>query len=378
MIFMKFNFLKRALMHIFASQYIIRGLWNLGPQRGLMGYKIWKLIDSRFLENFSEAKQHLICDIDKTYLETPFDSLVKFAQIPFEKARHKITVSGAKEVLQSYRYAESERPLHFISASPPQLRKVLSEKITWDGLTWSSDTFKNQTYNLLQGRFSQVKNQVAYKSAALLNLLIHMKSGSHLHMIGDNAESDPVIYLGSKLFLEGRLSRLSYYEYLRIFSVPRLEALQMLRHIKLTGLSVKTILIRQLDGKEFPEQAPLTDPILYFTNFFEMALYLMEKRLIPLEHLSKLSHVFHTYYGVSTAQMMHYLNDFSSSSDDVSVHELTKVAMSQLHSKDLFSIDKKSRGLLRDRELTEFSALKEDEILKLAKEWKKKLRKEKY
>src|SRR4051812_43163089 len=71
---------------------------------GRLSYKIWKLIDSRFLEDFSKANEHLICDIDKTYLETTLDSLVKLAKIPFEKAREKITVSGAKELLQAYRH----------------------------------------------------------------------------------------------------------------------------------------------------------------------------------------------------------------------------------------------------------------------------------
>jgi hypothetical protein len=346
-----------------------------------VSYKIWKVIDSRFLEDVSQAKEHLICDIDKTYLETPFESLIKFAQIPFEKARAKITVSGAKEVLQAYRNSASSeagvhKPLHFVSASPPQLRKVLSEKFRWDGLTWSSDTYKDQTYNLLKGRFSQFKHQVAYKSAAILNLLLHYKSGSHLHMIGDNAESDPVIYLGMKLFIEGRLSRKAYVQYLRIFDVPRLESLQLLRHTKIAPMQVSSVLIRCLDNSKYPTQEPLTDPILYFHNFFETALYFLTKGSIDLRYLSSLSRTFHSYYGISTPQMLRYLELFSTASPSPEVQTECKKIIETLNSEDMFPKQVKSL-YLKEKNLEAYHKLTEEEILTLAMEWKEKIRKRK-
>lgn len=337
-------------------------------------YKIWKLIDSRFLEDFSHASEHLICDIDKTYLETAFDSLSKLAQIPFEKAREKITVSGAKELLQAYRKTEGElpRPIHFVSASPPQLRRVLSDKFRWDGLSWSSDTFKNQRYNLMQGRFSQVRNQVAYKSAAILNLLIHSQQKSKFHAIGDSAEADPVIYLGIKLFAEGRLSRMGYLQYLRIFGVPRLESLQLLRHSKIPHMSMESILIRRLAQSRYPELAPLTDPLIYFDNFFETALYFFQEKILPLKRLASLTKAFHKYYGISTTDVQTYLELLAASSDSAEFKQLTSTLLEDLNAKDLLLRERRTLNLLKKKNLDAFSALSETEILQLAKEWKKK------
>lgn len=336
-----------------------------------MSFKFWKLVDSRILEDFSKAQEHLICDIDKTYLETSFDSMLKLAQIPFEKARAKITVSGAKDLLQAYRQSETQsRPLHFVSASPPQLRSVISEKLRWDGLTWSSDTFKNQAYNLRKGRFNQFRRQVAYKTAAILNLLTHAKKQSRIHMIGDNAESDSIIYLGCKLFTENRLSRMGFLNYLRIFGVTRLESLQLLRHCKSPDVNVASILIRRLDGKISPSLSPLTDPILYFDNFYEAALYLFQEHVLDIHHLSKVSHVFHKYYGISTSDILHYLNAYSSACKTEEEKTSAQNVLREIDSTDAFLETHKDLKLIESKNLDAFYALTEDDILNLAKEWK--------
>ncbi len=342
-----------------------------------MSFKIWKLIESRFLEDFSQADEHLICDIDKTYLETAFESFVQMAQIPFEKAREKVTVLGAKELLQAYRHrllGTRARPLHFVSASPPQLRKVLSEKLHQDGLTWSSDTFKNQGYNLRQGRLSQLKNQVAFKSTAILNILLHSNAQSHFLMLGDNAESDPMIYLGIKLFVENRLSRMGYLQYLRIFGVPRLESLQLLRYIKAPRAHVDAILIRKLAHSKFTEMKPLTDPILYFDNFFEPALYFFQEKILDTEYLNEFCKIFHSYYGINTPQMKEYLNLFSQTSNSHDLLKIIERVREELPT-DVFNEEIKSVHLIEKKNLDAFDALKEEDILKLAKEWKKTLRK---
>ena len=98
-----------------------------------------KLIDHRAREPFPDQAglAHVVCDIDKTYLETEFESLTRVASIAFESATDKITVTGATDVLLAVRWGAMEaplsddwpRPLHFVSSSPPQLRAVLEEKL---------------------------------------------------------------------------------------------------------------------------------------------------------------------------------------------------------------------------------------------------------
>lgn len=71
-------------------------------------YELKALVSSRMLEPFTQfdAATHVICDLDKTYLETEFESWIKMAKIPFESPHDKITVPGASEVLEMVRWGE--------------------------------------------------------------------------------------------------------------------------------------------------------------------------------------------------------------------------------------------------------------------------------
>src|SRR4051812_23103393 len=91
-------------------------------------YDFTKLIDLRQLDlqdGGDKATFQVICDIDKTYLETNFESVLQMVRIAFEDASQKVTVRGASEVLLAARWGlgtldktDYPRPLHFVSASP--------------------------------------------------------------------------------------------------------------------------------------------------------------------------------------------------------------------------------------------------------------------
>lgn len=334
-----------------------------------MSYQVWKLLNFRALENFSASKEHLVCDIDKTYLETPFESLLKLAQVPFEGAHEKITVSGAKEFLQAYRKSHerdsSPKTLHFVSASPPSLRSVIGDKFRRDGLSWSSDTYKNQKYNLKHGRFRDLRKQVAYKTAALLNLFKECSEGSRFHMIGDNAESDPFIYLGAKLFAERRIGKLAYAEYLQSFGVGRLESFQILRHTQIPKINVSSILIRNLKSKLFPTCSPLSDPILYFDNFFEASLFYFQEDVFKIEDFPQLTKFFHNYYGLQTGELLSSLKEFYKRKNSPYVERV----LNSLEEEREWNQERKTVKLLKQKDLTRFEKLSEEEILYLAKKW---------
>ncbi len=338
-----------------------------------MSFDIWKLVDSRSLEDFSQASDQLICDIDKTYLETAFESLSKLAKIPFEKFREKITVSGAKEVLQAFRQGDGtqKRPVHFVSSSPPQLRQVLSDKLRWDNLSWSTDTLKNQSYYLSQGRFRQVRNQVAYKSAAILRLASQVVGTSRFHMIGDTAEADAAIYLGIKLFAEKRLTRMGYLEYLNLLGVPRLEALLILRKMKAPNIQVGSILVRSLPGYTLKLLSPLTDPILQFSNYFEASLYFLQNGLIDASHLPQLTRAFHRYHGMSGLEISRYLELLINVCESDILKTKALSVQESLIQPDMF-IQEKAAQLLTPPSLDAFDALTEKEILGLAAKWRSK------
>ncbi|MBI2601830.1 MAG: hypothetical protein HYW48_02135 [Deltaproteobacteria bacterium] len=266
-------------------------------------YDLWKLVDCRILETWDSKREHLICDIDKTYLETNFESLLKLAKIPFEKAHEKITVTGAREFLQAFRQysfdaPHAERPIHFVSSSPPQLRRVLSRKLRMDGLLWSSDTFKDQVYNIRKGRFHLLKSQMAYKSAAILNVLNLSRPETVFHMIGDNAESDAFIYLGVKLFVEKRLTRMAYLKYLDILKVDKKLSLQLLRHLKLGPFRIGLIMIRKLPSYDFPLHPPLTDPVVPFDSYWQAFKLFHENKIVSSSFLEPMTYLFCQNYGM--------------------------------------------------------------------------------
>jgi hypothetical protein len=274
-------------------------------------YDLRKLIDQRILgKPAAGANRHLVCDIDKTYLETEFESLVKMAKIPFEGARDKVTVRGASDVLRAFRWgadasvaegtAAYPQHLHFVSSSPPQLRRVLEQKLALDGLDWTSDTFKDQVYNLRKGRFDQLKQQAAYKSAAILRLLQACAPGSEVAFVGDNAESDPYIYLGLKLLAEGFLDASSYRRYLKCSGIEdRLaDTVSQMAETKL-AVKVRGIFIRLLPSGTLRGLDPLTNPVLFFNSFLEVGLYLAGMEFIEVAAIWPMVRDFHNRLGMS-------------------------------------------------------------------------------
>lgn len=234
----------------------------------LESYDVQRLVASRKLDTAiaRDPKRHILCDIDKTYLETEFDSLLGMARTALESAEDKVTVDGATWVLRALRWGggtledldERQRkglpaPLHFVSSSPPQLRSVLEEKLARDGLDWTSDTFKNQLYNLRKGHLSLLRRHVAYKSAAIFRIAASLPEDSDPNwvMIGDSAETDPWIYLAWSLWNEGVLEDADYDAVLPSAGVHP----DLARDVRTPGERVQRqgrtslILIRQLPGE---------------------------------------------------------------------------------------------------------------------------------
>ena len=295
-------------------------LWRTLKKPAGGPYRLSRLVDSRRLEAGGRGGAHVVCDIDKTYLETEFESVLRMARIAFEGPGDKVTVTGASEVLLLARWGDPDAPLpqdaagtvpralHFVSSSPPQLRAVLEEKLTMDGLDWSSDTFKNQAYNIRMGRMDLLRQHVAYKSQAILNLVAEAGPGSQFLMIGDNAESDAYIYTGLKLLLEGRLGSAGYQAYLETAGVEPDVAREVTKEYQAAragehGVRVAAVLLRDVPGYTFVTEPPLTDAVQTFDNFFEAALLLMAHGLIPAACLWALTRSFHNHHGMTRRQL---------------------------------------------------------------------------
>jgi len=294
--------------------------WS-GRLLGNKDYQLSRLVDNRIISTvpFENDGIHIICDIDKTYLETNFESLTKLARIAFEDAKDKVTVHGANEVLNAARWgAETPldefikpRGLHFVSSSPPQLRAVLEEKLMLDDVEWTSDTFKNQAYNLRKGRMGLLRHHVGYKSLAILNLVLNAKPNSSFYMIGDNAESDAFIYFGVKCLLEKKFTAEEYISYLQFSGVDE-SSLQAIRlRIKSVPQSkVAGIFIRKVKGYQLPEAPSVTKVFYQFEDFFEVAMILVLHGVIPPNALWQLVRSFHNKFRFKLNRMAFIMQNF--------------------------------------------------------------------
>jgi hypothetical protein len=151
----------------------------------------------------------VISDIDKTYLATQIDSIGGLLRTAFETPESKDNVPGFSIILRALRRGGSEAPtntpLFFVSASPPQMRAALLSKMQIDGVEHDGIIFKDQLEYVRSGEFKKLREQIGYKTAALLSLWIKVPQRSKLVLFGDDSESDPIIYSLFEEILSGRL-----------------------------------------------------------------------------------------------------------------------------------------------------------------------------
>lgn len=138
-----------------------------------------------------------IWDVDKTYLDTRFSQARHLIRIPFELAIDKRAIPGTVRLLHGLREGpggREHRPLFFVTASPPQLRRAIEAKMLLDGIEYDGITYKDQFKVIAGGAFDQVREQVAFKLSALLLLYRDMPPGARIFLFGDDAERDAFIY----------------------------------------------------------------------------------------------------------------------------------------------------------------------------------------
>ena len=282
-------------------------------------YDYRKLINTRMLDNHGKSKQHIVCDIDKTYLETKSENAIQVLKIAFEDANAKITVKGASLFLLTLRWSNpwqitdkknfQPRSLHFVSASPPQLRNTLEEKLIKDGLDWSSDSFKNQAYNIRKAKLGLLRHHVAYKTVTIFNLMENTKKDDgEFFLIGDSAEYDAFIYLFLGLYLEDKISVDTYCQILRFIGVKNEVAEELKeRLIVKPKAKVSGILIRRVPGMPLTIRQPITSPIAMYDDYFEASLIALKWGLIDLNSFRTMTLKFHNEQGFPRSTLVAHL-----------------------------------------------------------------------
>lgn len=281
-------------------------------------YRLDELISTEVLIHEPFSAIQIICDIDKTYIETRFETPMAMLKIAFENAEEKQTVTGAPIALLAGRWGnfysdhslQQPHSLHFVSASPPQLRKVIRSKLAMDGLDWTSDSFKNQAYNIKTRKLRFLKQHAAYKTATILKQMSQAPARSQFILIGDNAELDAFIYLGVKLFVEQKLSLSAYRDYLSLGGVNDevLPTLEPYLQLQREEISVAGILIRKAPRYELVEAPPLTELVLPFDHFFEVILHFHAWNMVEPDMIWPISRQLHNEYGYSREDIVSALS----------------------------------------------------------------------
>jgi hypothetical protein len=144
-------------------------------------------------------------DLDKTYLQTEFDTFRQMVRTALQKASEKVAVPGAAALIRELR-SQGDTRLCIISGSPTQMRAVLEEKLKLDRVEWDELVLKDNVRNLLRGRFRALRGQVGYKLPALLESRVSAPPEAEEVLFGDDAEADAFVYSLYADLLAGRVT----------------------------------------------------------------------------------------------------------------------------------------------------------------------------
>jgi hypothetical protein len=226
------------------------------------------------------------------------------------------------------------------------------------------------------GRMDLLRQHVAYKSLAILNLLAGAGPGAEFVLIGDNAEQDAYIYSGIKLLADGQLSPTGYRLYLEHAGVEHDVAADLAQGLPLkNGAKVVAVLIRNVPGYRLPESAPLSGVVQQFDNFYQAALLLMQIGILPNESLWQLTRHFHNLYGMTQSQLIVMLKALVDRVGvDSALGETALAVMGRLHTDEAVGPELAAtfaRSLNCD--LATIALETEASIIQCAKKWQKAL-----
>ncbi len=144
-------------------------------------------------------------DLDRTYLDTAIDSVRGLIRSAFEDASDKRALPGATALLRGLVDARTDSQVCILSGSPLQMRPVLEEKLSLDGIRFHKLILKDNLGNLRRGRLRALRGQVGYKLPALLQERTDTPPDARELLFGDDSEADALIYVAFAEVLAGRL-----------------------------------------------------------------------------------------------------------------------------------------------------------------------------
>lgn len=222
-------------------------------------------------------------DLDKTYLDSRFETLSGMVRLGLERPEEKVTVPGARELLLALGRDAPERAaarICIVSGSPSSMRAVLEDKLRIDGVRWQEFHLKPQWDNLRRGRFRAIREQVGYK----LPLLLESRAlgGGPETLFGDDAEADVLIYSLYAELLAGRAAESDMLAVLRAAGAypEDIDRCRLALARAPRGDDVETIFLH-LDRQVPPARIrPFGPRVVPIWNYFQAALVLYARNHI--------------------------------------------------------------------------------------------------
>lgn len=257
------------------------------------------------------APEVYLWDIDKTYLDTKFESLKGLWKTATEKADSKKNVPGAAELVRSlneYQKSESRSenfPIFFITASPPQIEYKIYQKLRIDGVQPFGIFCKDNLENLRPRRLWRITKHVGYKVQALLQLRAFLKEDVRIILFGDDGESDAIIY---SLFSDICARRINTSEIRRILNHystldQQVDQIFRLQDLIPTNDPVEKIYINLADDTDSDYYLKFGLRIVPTYNAFQAALDLFQDGRLNIEHVASVGHRLTESYDYSFEQI---------------------------------------------------------------------------
>lgn len=268
------------------------------------------------ISEYSQYDEVYVWDLDKTYLDTHWQSLKDIFRASFADTYHRNNVPGTATLVKCLKQNWQQKrgqetfPIFFITASPPQMEKKIREKLESDEILPLGIFFKDNLKNLWPGRFWKLRQHVGYKVTALMYLRGLLKEEVTQVLWGDDSETDAIIY---SLYSDVCARRLKDDEE------------KILKGFQVTPEQIQRIGSMQ---QQVPELDPVekiyinlavdTDPEYYGKfgrrmipsyNSFQIALDLFQDNRLSLDHVVRVGKDLATNYGFSVDELQTTFDD---------------------------------------------------------------------
>ncbi len=174
--------------------------------------------------SISNPKKIIICDFDKTLVDTKYSTTSEVYKSLTKPLSYFPTVTNSVEILKSY-IEQGYHPF-ILSASPHFYEEAMRDWLYQNQIYTAGIFLKDyrRLLSLLELDLTpkDLKVQGLYKLNHLLDILMLTGIPEHLVLMGDNFESDPIIYLSLASLLRGNQEPWQLWNYLR-----KLDAFQM-------------------------------------------------------------------------------------------------------------------------------------------------------